>query len=89
MESNFLNQFDNNNIVELKFRDQGSKQPLYWQLISNNSPNFSSFNEIKEVIKALLGFQPKPLQIKSLIYIKQGLDIIIIADIGSGKNLLF
>lgn len=62
---------------------------MQWQLSSNNKPNLFWFEEFKKVIKALLGFQPKPWQIKGLLNIKQKLDIVIMTDIRFDKSLVF
>ena len=40
-------------------------------------------------IEALLGFWPKPWQIKGLLDIKQKLNAVIMASTRSGKSLLF
>ncbi len=89
IESNLLDQLDDDSIVELELRDQRNKHPSQWQLASDNDPKPSGFDEIGEVIKASLGFRPKPWQIKGLFDIKQGLDMVIMAGTGSGKSLLF
>lgn len=89
LESNLLDQFDDNSIVEFELRDQRSKHPLQWQLVSDNNPKPFKFDEIGEVIKASLGFQPKLWQIKSSLDIKQGLHAVIKAGIRSDKSLLF
>ncbi len=60
IESNLFDQFNNDSIVKLALRDQKSKHPLQWQLASDNNSKPFDFDKIGEVIKASLGFRPKP-----------------------------
>ncbi len=89
IELNLFDQFNDDSIIEHESKDQRSKHLWQWQLASDNDLKPSGFDKIVEVIKASLGFWPKPWQIKDLFNIKQGRDTVIMAGIRSGKSLLF
>ncbi len=56
IESNLLNEFDNNSIIKLELRYQKSKHPLQWQLAFDNNLKPFGFDKIGEVIETSLGF---------------------------------
>lgn len=62
---------------------------MKYQLTFDNNSKLSKFDEIGEIIKASLRFQPKPWQIKRFFNIKQGLNTVIMTGTRSSKSLLF
>ena len=56
IEEDLLDQFDDNNIIELELGDKNNKTIPQWQLASLNNPMPTGFKEVEKIIEASLGF---------------------------------
>ena len=56
IEKDLLDQFDDDNVVELELGGKNNKIILQWQLAFLNNSMPTRFKEVKEIIKASLGF---------------------------------
>lgn len=56
VEEDLLDQFDNDNVVELELGGKNNKTIPQWQLASSSDPMPTGFKEVEEIIEASLGF---------------------------------
>ena len=89
IEEDLLDQFNDDNVVELELGGKNNKTIPQWQLVSLNDLMPTGFKEVEEIIEASLGFRPDLWQIRGFLDIKQGWDTVVMAGTGLGKSLLF